>query len=54
MPTYRPHWAPGHYYHIFNRGAHQVSLFREEENYDFVLRQKSSTVGEGTAASDAA
>ena len=39
MPTYRPEWAAGHYYHLFNRGAHQTSIFREEENYHFVLRK---------------
>ena len=38
MPTYRPEWAAGHYYHLFNRGAHQTSIFREEENHHFVLR----------------
>ena len=28
-----------YYYHIYNRGAHGVSLFREEENDHFVLRK---------------
>ena len=27
----------GHYYHIYNRGAHRVSIFREDDNYLFVL-----------------
>ncbi|MEM7332526.1 MAG: transposase [Chloroflexota bacterium] len=31
-------WLPGHYYHIYNRGARQLSIFREEENYLYVLR----------------
>lgn len=35
----RPDYAPGHYYHIYNRGAHGISIFREEENYYFVLRK---------------
>ncbi|MCP4423654.1 MAG: transposase [Chloroflexi bacterium] len=30
-------WQPGHYYHIYNRGARRLSIFREEENYLFVL-----------------
>ena len=30
-------WLPGHYYHIFNRGARQVTIFREPDNYHFVL-----------------
>jgi len=29
MPAQRPAYLPGHYYHIYNRGAHQVSIFRE-------------------------
>ena len=31
-------WQPGHYYHIYNRGARQLSIFREEDNYLLVLR----------------
>ena len=39
MPTSRPEYLPGHFYHLYNRGAHQVSIFREEDNYLFVLRK---------------
>lgn len=34
-----PPFVPGHYYHLYNRGAHRVSIFREDENYLFVLRR---------------
>jgi putative transposase len=30
-------WLPGGYYHIYNRGARQDSIFREPTNYLFVL-----------------
>ncbi len=30
-------WVQGHYYHLYNRGARQVTIFREETNYLFVL-----------------
>ncbi len=30
-------WQPGHYYHIYNRGARQGSIFREPSNYLFVI-----------------
>lgn len=30
-------WQTGMYYHIYNRGAHKVTIFREEANYLFVL-----------------
>lgn len=30
-------WQKGMYYHIYNRGAHQMSIFREPKNYLFVL-----------------
>lgn len=30
-------WDSGNYYHIYNRGARQVTIFREETNYLFVL-----------------
>ncbi len=33
-----PDFLPGHYYHIYNRGAHRESIFREAENYLYVLR----------------
>ena len=37
MRPRRPTYVSGHYYHIYNRGAHRVSIFREEDNYHFVL-----------------
>jgi REP element-mobilizing transposase RayT len=39
MPVKRPEYLPGHYYHFYNRGAHRLSIFREEDNYIFVLRK---------------
>jgi REP element-mobilizing transposase RayT len=39
MPKRRPDYLPGHYYHFYNRGAHQISIFREEDNYLFTLRK---------------
>ena len=30
-------WQPGMYYHIFNRGAWQVTIFREPTNYLYTL-----------------
>jgi len=35
----RPAYLPGHYYHIFNRGASRLSIFRQPENYVFVIRK---------------
>lgn len=35
----RPDYLPGHFYHLYNRGAHRLSIFREGENYLFVLRK---------------
>ena len=32
-------WLPGQYYHLYNRGARRVTIFREEQNYLFVLRK---------------
>jgi len=33
----RPTYTQGGYYHFYNRGAHRESIFREPENYIFVL-----------------
>lgn len=30
-------WQPGSYYHLYNRGARRLSIFREPENYLFLL-----------------
>lgn len=30
-------WSPEQYYHIYNRGARQGSIFREPANYPFVI-----------------
>lgn len=38
MPN-RPDYSAGHYYHLYNRGAHRAAIFREDENYLFVLRR---------------
>ena len=39
MPQKRPPYLPGHYYHFYNRGAHRKSIFREPDNYIFLLRK---------------
>ena len=39
MRPRRPPYLPGQYYHIYNRGAHGQSIFREEDNFLFVLRK---------------
>jgi REP element-mobilizing transposase RayT len=39
MPAQRPPFLPGHYYHFYNRGAHRTTIFREEDNYLFVLHR---------------
>lgn len=38
MPRREIRYVPGGYYHIYNRGANKVSLFRSEENYYYSLR----------------
>jgi len=32
-------WQPGSYYHLYNRGARRLSIFREAENYHFLLQR---------------
>jgi putative transposase len=39
MPTKRPEYLPGRFYHFYNRGAHHLSIFREADNCVFVLRK---------------
>jgi putative transposase len=38
VPRRTTDFAPGHYYHIYNRGAGKQRLFREQENYHYLLR----------------
>jgi len=42
MAKARPDYQPGRFYHFFNRGAHRISVFREPDNYLFVLRRIKS------------
>ena len=35
----RPQFLPGCYYHLFNRGAHRQSIFRQEADYFSVLQR---------------
>ena len=46
MPKKRPEYLPGQYYHFYNRGAHRVSIFREPDNYLFVLRKVKKYLAE--------
>ncbi|MBN2146163.1 MAG: transposase [Anaerolineales bacterium] len=39
MPQKRPAFFPGGFYHIYNRGSHRASIFREPDNYHFALRR---------------
>jgi len=39
MRANRPGFVSGGFYHIYNRGAHRDSIFREEDNCLFVLRK---------------
>jgi putative transposase len=39
MPTTRPDYFPGGFYHFYNRGSHRESIFCEPDNYLFVLRR---------------
>jgi putative transposase len=32
-------YLEGHFYHVYNRGAHRSAIFFEEENYRFLLRK---------------
>jgi len=37
MQPRRPEYAQGSYYHIYNRGAHRVSIFRRADDYTSLL-----------------
>jgi REP element-mobilizing transposase RayT len=37
MPRRKLQFAPGQYYHIYNRGAGRQSIFHEDRNYLYVL-----------------
>ena len=39
MPYRKVQFAQGQFYHIYNRGVAQQPIFREEENYLFLLRR---------------
>ncbi len=39
-------WYPNHYYHLYNRGARQITIFRERDNYLYVLKKMKSYLRE--------
>ena len=39
MPIPRPKYQPGCYYHFYNRGRSRLSIFKEPDNYLFVLKK---------------
>lgn len=45
MPTRAVHFIPGHYYHLYNRGANRQSIFYDDQDYrDFLTRIKANTI----------
>jgi putative transposase len=38
MPPRKVQFVQGHYYHIYNRGAGRQALFREDRNYQYLLK----------------
>ncbi len=32
-------WLPGQYYHIYNRGARRLIIFKQDANYDYVIEK---------------
>jgi putative transposase len=39
MPAREIQFVRGEYYHLYNRGAHRMAIFRKADNYEFVLRR---------------
>ena len=39
MSNRRPEYIPGSFYHIYNRGAHQKTIFKDPANYSFVIEK---------------
>ncbi len=46
MAPRRPAFAPGYYYHLYNRGAHRENIFQTHENYIFVIKRMKQTIHE--------
>lgn len=46
MTPRRPVFAPGNFYHLYNRGAHRQSIFHSDENYLFALKRIKEAVRE--------
>ena len=42
----RPPYFSGFFYHFWNRGAHRLSIFREEDNYLFVIKRLKQYCGQ--------
>jgi REP element-mobilizing transposase RayT len=39
MPYRKVQFAQGRFYHVCNRGIERQPIFREQENYEFLLRR---------------
>jgi putative transposase len=39
MPTKRPPFLANNFYHFFNRGSHRMPIFREADNYCYVIQK---------------
>jgi putative transposase len=38
VPHRKTQFSPSHYYHVYNRGVEKQPIFRERENYRYLLR----------------
>ena len=39
-------FLPNHYYHVYNRGAHKVDIFRNDADYVMLLNLLKEKIGE--------
>lgn len=46
MPAREIQFVQGAYYHLYNRGANRMTIFRHAQNYEFVLRRMKEYVAE--------
>jgi len=46
MPAREIQFVQGAYYHLYNRGANRMTIFRHTQNYEFVLRRMKEYVAE--------
>ena len=44
MSIRKVNFAPGEFYHLYNRGANKMEIFKDWKDFDYIQKQRVTTI----------